>query len=35
LAAADDVINNSGSREALTSAVLRLHQQYLHLADRA
>jgi dephospho-CoA kinase len=33
LAAADDVVINSGSREALAQAVLQLHQRYLSLGQ--
>ena len=32
LAAADDVLDNSGSQESLTSQVEALHQRYLQLA---
>jgi dephospho-CoA kinase len=35
LAAADDVIDNSGGLEALTAQVERLHRQYLSLAGRS
>ncbi|HXH04590.1 MAG TPA: dephospho-CoA kinase [Candidatus Competibacteraceae bacterium] len=35
LAAADDVLDNSGSRAALEDAVRRLHQRYLQLAARS
>jgi len=35
LAAADDVIDNAGSREAVRAAVAALHERYLRLADGA
>jgi dephospho-CoA kinase len=35
LAAADDIIDNAGTREAVRAAVAALHEQYLCLADRA
>lgn len=35
LAAADDIINNEGDRELLTSQVAKLHSDYLALAQQA
>jgi dephospho-CoA kinase len=35
LTAADDIIDNAGTREAVRAAVAALHEQYLRLADGA